>query len=378
MTTFFEFVQQLDLDHVRRIIADAQACDVERVLSREHLEDSDIPVLVSSAAAPYLEELAQRSAAVTERRFGKVISLFTPLYVSNECVNRCTYCGFAGHLQVPRISLSVEQAIDDARILYEEGFRHILLVSGESRHHVNVPYLTELTQKLKDWFDSISIEINTMTTEEYRDLAEVGVDGLTIFQETYDPVRYREFHPAGPKRIYDRRLKAMESGGEAGFRSLGLGALLGLTDWRFEAVMLAWHGRYLARRFWQSRIGFSFPRIREAAGGYKPNSPVTDRDLVQMICAMRLALPDADLVMSTREPASLRDRLIGLGITRMSAGSRTNPGGYSHPDAGGEQFEVVDARSPEEVARVIREKGFEPVWKDFDREFIPGPAASAH
>ena len=369
--SFADVMNKMDLADLWRRIENAGVRDVERALDREHPTPDDLPALFSPAAADYLEPIAQRSAAVTERRFGRVIQLYTPQYLSNECVNRCTYCGFAHDLDVPRVTLTPSQVLDEADILHREGFRHILLVSGEDRRYVNIPYLLEIVEGLHRRFDSIAIEIQPLSGEEYRQLNVAGVDGLALYQETYDPKRYGQYHPAGPKRKYSRRLEAIEHGGEAGMRSLGIGALLGLSPWRLEALLLALHGRYLTRRFWRSRISVSFPRIRTTAADYQPEFPVSDSELVQMICAMRLVLPDAELVLSTREPARLRDRLIGLGVTRMSAGSRTHPGGYTKPeDHEGEQFTVVDNRSPAEVAHAIADKGFEPVWKDFDRGLI--------
>lgn len=369
--TFYDTIHSLDFDALRRRLEACTAADVERALDRDRLADDEILPLFSSAADPFLERIAQRSAAITERRFGKVMQLYTPLYLSNECVNRCAYCGFAHDLEVRRITLTPEQALAEAEILYAEGFRHILLVSGESRRHVPMDTLAEIVAAIHGKFDSIAIEIFPLAREEYARLAACGVDGLALYQETYDPELYKTYHPAGPKRDYQNRLDAIERGGEAGLRSLGIGALLGLAEWRLEAFLVALHGRYLARRFWRSRVGVSFPRIREAAGHYRPPFPVSDRELVQMLCAMRLILPDAELIISTREPAALRDRLVGLGITRLSAGSRTNPGGYGNPASGeGEQFAVSDARSPREVVAMLQAKGYEPVWKDFDREFL--------
>lgn len=368
--TFFDQLAALDLNDLRARITDCTAADVERALTRDRLGEDDVLALFSPAADPYLELLAQRSAAITERRFGKVVHLFNPLYVSNYCVNRCKYCGFAHNLEVERSALTPAEAMAEAQIIYDMGFRHILLVSGESRQHVPMEYLTEVAGALHKKFASVSVEIFPLTTEEYRQLNAAGVDGLTMFQETYDPELYKIYHPAGPKRNYQYRLEAMDRGGEAGLRSLGLGSLLGLNDWRFESVCMAMHGRYLLRKYWRSKLGISFPRIREAAGHFRPEHPVSDRDLVHMICAMRIVFPDADLVLSTREPARLRDRLIGLGVTRVSAGSRTNPGGYGHEEAGGKQFEISDPRSPAEIAAMLESKGFEPVWKDFDSAFL--------
>lgn len=369
--TFLDILAELDFDGIRRQIAYATDDQVERLLQRDTIDDGDLPILFSPAADRMLEQIAARSAAITERRFGRVIQLYAPVYMSNQCINRCRYCGLAQDHETPRLTLSPQQVASEADILHQQGFRHILLVSGEWPALVNQEYLAEVARLLSRKFASISIEINPLGTEQYTELAYNGIDGLAIYQETYDHELYLCMHPTGPKRCYKKRILSMESGGQAGFRSLGIGALLGLGDWRLEAVLLALHGRYLANRFWHSRVSVSFPRIRMAEGGFEPPSPVSDRSLVHMICATRLALPDAELVLSTREPAWLRDRMIGLGITRMSAGSCTNPGGYTHePGDTLKQFEIDDNRPPDQVAAVIDAKGCEPVWKDFDRTFV--------
>jgi 2-iminoacetate synthase len=368
---FSEQVRRMDLDALRDAIYAADEGDVARAVAAGRLSDAQIPALFSPAADAHLEKLAQLSAAVTERRFGRVINLYCPLYLSNECYNQCTYCGFSRELKIHRISLTPEQVEAEGRILHEHGFRHILLVSGEDRRVVNLGYLIECVERLHPMFDSIAIEIQPLQVEEYHTLVEHGVDGLALYQEVYDPVLYSRYHLSGPKRDYSKRLDFIEYGGEAGIRSLGIGTLLGLSDWRFEAAMLALHGRYLARKFWRSRISVSFPRIQGSAQeAFHSSFAVSDRDLVHMLCAMRLLLPDAEMVISTRESAGMRDRLFGLGVTRASAGSRTKPGGYMELDRhDGEQFEVHDQRSPAEVAAAIAARGFEPVWKDFDRCF---------
>jgi 2-iminoacetate synthase len=369
--SFNEEMERMDWARLRQRIEHCDSSHVEQALSREHPTPEDFAALFSKAAVPYLESLAQRAAAITERRFGKVIQLYTPIYLSNECVNKCSYCGFSHELDIPRVTLTPAQLLDEAAILHNEGFRHLLVVSGEDRRQVNIPYLLEIIRGLHQRFDSIALEIQPLPTEEYRQLVEAGVDGLTIYQETYEPQCYAKHHLAGPKRNYKKRIDSIAEGGMAGMRSLGIGVLLGLYDWRSEMVALALHGRYLTKRFWESRIAVSFPRIRPVTGGFQAEHPVSDVDLVQMLCAMRLILPDAELVLSTRESARLRDRLLGLGVTRMSAGSRTQPGGYAHPEQhDGEQFSIEDDRTPEEVARMIAERGYEPVWKDFDRQFI--------
>jgi len=344
--------------------------EVEAALQLEPLDENGFVALLSGAAIPYLEALAQRAEAITRQRFGRTVQLYAPLYLSNECVNRCTYCGFSQELEIPRVTLSVDAVKGEADHLYAEGFRHLLLVAGESPKAVSLDYLVSVAHALRPRFSSLSIEVGTFKAEGYQRLVSAGIDGLTLYQETYQPDAYRTVHLAGPKHDYQRRLEAIELGGLAGFRALGIGALLGLAPWQLEAFALGQQGRKLSLKYWKSRIAVSFPRIRDNAGGQLVSHPVSDRALFQMICAMRLYLPDAELVLSTREPATLRDHLVGVGITRMSAGSRTNPGGYSAHRDSGEQFAIEDTRSASEVAKALLDRGFEPVWKDFDRSFI--------
>jgi len=353
------------------MLSQATAYDVDCALDCESLNDAQIATLLSRAATPYLEAIACRASNLTRQRFGRTTQLFAPLYVSNECVNRCSYCGFSQELSIRRRTLSVPAVITEAERLYAEGFRHLLIVSGEIPRIINLEYLEAVATALRQRFDSLSIEVGSFDLAGYQRLAAAGIDGLTLYQETYLPDIYRRVHIAGPKARFEKRLQVMQYAGQAGFRVLGIGALLGLGPWQHEAFHLAMHGRSLTRQFWKSRIAVSFPRIRENAGGQGVPYPVTDRDLVQMICVMRLALPDAELVLSTRETASLRDDLMGLCITRMSAGSRTNPGGYSDSEGAGEQFSISDQRSASEVSLALCQRGLEPVWKDFDRGFLP-------
>lgn len=280
------------------------------------------------------------------------------------------YCGFNVRNPVTRRTLRVNEAAAEAGYLYNMGFRHLLLVSGEAPHVVSLDYLLKVVEKVRPRFHSVSIEIYPMDVEGYRRLIAQGVDGLVIYQETYNAELYREVHPAGKKRDYHWRLGTPERGGEAGFRRLGIGALLGLGDWRVEGFYLGLHARYLMRNFWKSFVTVSFPRLRPAAGAYHPPNPVSDKHMVQLLTALRLFLPSAGLILSTREPPYLRDHLIPLGITSMSAGSRTDPGGYAHASRAESQFEIADHRSPEEIAGVIRHKGYEPVWKDWDAAYL--------
>lgn len=368
--SFYDVLKDFNWDAVGRDIRARTAGDVVRALGSVNPSIEDFGSLVSPAAEAHLEEMAQRAHSLTEQRFGKVIALFAPLYVSNECTNACLYCGFNVHHVVERLTLSPEDAAREAEHLRKLGFRHVLLVSGEAPRVVTEAYLRGVVRRLRPLFSSISIEIYPMTAEAYASLSSEGVDGLVVYQETYHDAAYRAFHPGGRKRDFRWRLETPERGGAAGFRRIGIGALLGLDDWRIEATCMALHARYLLRRFWKSQVTISFPRLRPAAGGFQPPQPVTDRNLVQMLTALRLFLPDVGFTLSTREGATLRDHLIPLGITMMSAGSRTEPGGYARETGAGAQFEVADDRTPEAVAEVIRQKGYEPVWKDWDPAFL--------
>ncbi len=348
--------------------------DVEAALASRpgSYSPSKLLALVSPAAESYLETMAELSQWLTLQRFGRTIRLYAPLYLSSYCVNRCQYCGFNTDNAFERIRLSIDEALAEAEVLAREGFRDLLLVSSEDREHITVSYLTDLAGELRGRFSFISAEIYQMTASEYGRLFHAGIEGITLYQETYDRPAYARYHRGGPKADYDMRLRGPDDFAAAGMRELGLGVLLGLADWRLETLALGEHAFHLFKRYWKSRISFSFPRLRPACGVTSEafGHLVTDRNLVQMMLALRLCFADAGLVLSTRERRELRDRLVRLGVTRMSAGSRTSPGGYSKRQTGAEQFEVDDARSPAEIAEMLRNQGLEPVWKDWDRAFL--------
>lgn len=352
----------------------------------------DFARLLSPAAGELLETMGQQSQTLTRQRFGRVIRLFAPLYLSNECINNCRYCGFSRDNPILRVTLSEEDVLRETRALKAQGFRNILLVAGEHPKFVSGDYLAESVRAVHTEVPSVSLEVGPMETEGYRPLVEAGADGLVVYQETYDRSLYADMHTAGPKRDFDWRLGTPERAYAAGFRRLGLGALYGLADWRQEAVCVAAHTIHLLRSCWKAQITVSFPRLRPCAGEFEPLTHMTDRELVQLVCAFRILFPDVGLVLSTREPAPLRDGLIPLGITLVSAGSHTEPGGYT--GAGHEkvhltqrgrimestpaeapagrttgatrQFDIADDRSAGEVAARIRHLGYEPVWKDWD------------
>lgn len=344
--------------------------DVEKALSQPpgSYNVEKLLALVSPAAENYLEEMAQLAHQLTIQRFGRTIRLYAPLYLSNFCVNSCLYCGFNKDSKSQRKRLTIEQAVAEADIIASEGFKDILLVSGEDRKFITIQYLAELAEKLRNKFSFISIEVYPMTSSEYAKLFEAGIEGVTLYQETYNRQAYQYYHPEGPKSDYDNRLNAPDRFASTGMREIGLGVLLGLTDWRLETLALCEHAHYLMKHYWQSHISFSFPRLRPAhnVDNLQFRHLLSDKNLVQMILALRLCFADAGLVLSTRERAELRDQLINLGITKMSAGSKTNPGGYSDETGSVNQFEVGDNRNPAEVAAIIKAQGFEPVWKDWD------------
>ncbi|MGI8537862.1 MAG: 2-iminoacetate synthase ThiH [Mycobacteriales bacterium] len=337
--------------------------DLDLALAHPSLDA--LPVLLSAAALARLEELAQRAREVTLQRFGRTVRLFAPLYVSNACLSSCTYCGFSKGLDVARKTLTVEQVVSEARTLVERGFRHLLLVSGEHRIEVSADYLVACVEALAPFVPSISVETQTWSDDTYARLVAAGLEGVVHYQETYDRDRYAQTHLAGWKRDYDRRLASTERAAEAGVRRLGIGSLLGLSaDWRADVSALARHATWLQRAYWRTEITVSLPRIKASAAGFQPLVPVSDAEYVQALCALRLAAPEAGIVLSTREAAPLRDGLARIAVTSMSAGSSTEPGGYLTPGTAQEQFSISDERSPAEVAAMLEAAGYEPVWKD--------------
>lgn len=340
--------------------------DVKRVLSKRRQSPEDLMVLLSPAAEPFLEEMAQKSHELTVQHFGKTILLFNPIYIADHCVNVCTYCSFSVTNQFERKKLSLEQIEIEAKALSNQGLKHILVLTGESKTHTPVSYIVEAVKVLKKYFSSVAIEINPLETDEYRQLVEAGVDGLTVYQEVYNEEIYKSVHVKGPKRDYLFRMDTPERGCEAGIRQINVGALLGLDDWRREAFFAAMHANYLQNKYLDAEISLSLPRIRPHLGDYQPKSIVEDRHLVQAITAFRLFLPRAGITLSTREPEYLRDNLLFLGVTKMSAGAKTEVGGYSQCETGTAQFQISDERSLEEIQQMIREKGYQPLLKDWE------------
>jgi 2-iminoacetate synthase len=358
-----------DFDQLQKYIDASSSLDVRQALMEPHCGLAGLAALLSPAADQYLSEMAHRSAQITAQRFGNTIQIYAPLYLSSYCSNRCAYCGFSAENKIERRVLTMKEAVQEAMILHDRGFSHILLVSGEAPAKLGVSYLEELAHLLKDKFAAISIEVQPLETEEYARLFRAGITAVAIYQETYDRTVYDQVHIAGKKCDFDYRLAVPGRVAEAGMREVGIGTLLGLADWRLESLALGMHLAWLRKNYWRTALTVSFPRLRPAEGDFQPLVKVGERQLSQMIFALRIFDHDVGLILSTREEARFRDGMVGLGPTRYSAGSCTAPGGYSHPEFTGEQFSVGDHRSIGEVCVAIKEKGHDPVRKDWDATF---------
>ncbi len=380
--TFSKIVDGIPMDGLLSHANSATHWDVDSILRKGGAKSlEEFVTLLSPAASEHLEELALLSQQTTRKHFGKVIRLFAPLYLSNECVNICKYCGFSRNNPIPRITLPVEKVKKETQLLAEQGFRSILLVAGEHPKHISNSYVEDCIEACLEYMPSVLLEIAPMETDGYEPLVRAGSEGLVVYQETYHPETYKDLHPHGPKKHYHWRLDAPERGYAAGFRRLGIGALFGLYDWRYEAIKLAAHALHLNKYCCNAQLSISFPRMRPATGEFEPQKQhlLPDKQLVQLLCALRLLLPHAAFVLSTRESPALRDGLIPLGITNISAGSSTEPGAYSDYDTKewkpkrsqpGEQFNIADERSPAQIAELLRQKQLEPVWKDFDTSLV--------
>ncbi|MBI1883104.1 MAG: 2-iminoacetate synthase ThiH [Chlamydiae bacterium] len=364
--SFADTLEKIPLSLLLERSLETQENDFQKSFNRPLKNLEDFLRLISPRGSHHLESLAQASHRLTLQRFGRVIQLYAPLYVSNECVDTCLYCGFSRENEIKRLTLKPLEVRQEARYLLKKGFRHLLLVSGEHPRLTPPEYIREVIALLHKEVSSISLELAPQTKEVYQLWKEAGAEGLVVYQETYQPEEYAEVHLAGKKKNFKWRLETPERGYQAGMKRLGIGVLLGLSDWRKDALALVAHAQYLLKNCWRAQLTMSLPRIRPAAGGFSPKHFIQDREFVQLICALRLTLPDVGIVLSTRESPTLRENLLRLGITQMSAGSRTEPGGYEHPNEAEKQFEIEDTRSPEEIASVIQKQGYEPVWKDWE------------
>ena len=369
-STFYDLFSQTSWDETAAAIRTVTPDEVERAHSRRGAGGlEDFQALISPAAAGYLERMACLSHELTRQRFGNVVRLIAPMYLSNECQNICDYCGFSMSNNIPRKTLTSAEILAETSFLRGQGFEHILLVTGEASRTVGVPYLREALRSLRPHFANLSMEVQPLSQEDYEILIAGGRHAVLVYQETYHPGSYRRHHPKGKKSNLRWRIETPDRLGAAGIKKIGIGCLYGLTDdWRTDAFFTALHLDYLERRYWRSTYSMSFPRIRPHEGQAEPETYVQDIDLVQLLCAFRIFAHELELTLSTRESPVFRDHAFRLGVTTMSAGSRTEPGGYASAEAEKnlEQFSISDERTPAEIAAMLAAAGYEPVWKDWD------------
>lgn len=369
---FSEEIEKISWEKTTEAILSKTEADVARALGKEHCSVDDFMALISPAAAPFLETMARLSKKYTEERFGKTISLFIPLYLTNSCTNSCVYCGFHISNPMPRTVLTFEQMEDEYKAIKKLGpFENILLVTGENPAVAGVPYIARALDIAKKYFSNLKIEVMPLKTEEYKELIEHGLNGVICFQETYHKANYKTYHPRGMKSNFDWRVNGFDRMGQAGVHSIGMGVLIGLEkEWQTDVTMMAYHLRYLQKHYWRTKYSVNFPRMCPAEnGGFQPNYIMSDKELAQLTFAMRIFDHDVDISFSTRETSRIRDNMATLGVTTMSAESKTEPGGYyTYPQAL-EQFHVTDERTAVQIEKALKNVGVEPVWKDWDSSF---------
>lgn len=365
---FQELFDTFSWDDIKASIYSKTNRDVEHALQKVEKRDlEDFKALISPAGASYLEEMAQLSQLATQKRFGNTLQMYVPMYLSNECQNICTYCGFSLDNPIRRKTLSDDEILKEVEVIKAMGYEHVLLVTGEANKTVGVDYLAHAIALCKPHFSNISIEVQPLDQPEYEILLQEGMNTVLVYQETYHREDYKKHHPKGKKSNFDYRIDTPDRLGKAGAYKIGLGVLIGLEDWRTDSFFCAMHLEYLEKKYWRSKYSISFPRLRPFSGGLDPKVEMTDRELVQLICAYRLFDEEVELSISTRESERFRDNIIKLGVTSISAGSKTDPGGYAATKDELEQFEISDERTPEQIAEMIRKQGYEPVWKDWDQ-----------
>ena len=365
MSSFKDVFDTYNWDETLQSIFSKTENDVLRALSNTKRDLEDFKALISPAAKPYLEEMAQLSRQLTKKRFGNTIQMYSPMYLSNECQNICTYCGFSMTNKIPRRTLTDTEILKEVTYIKSKGYDHILLVTGEANKIVGVDYINSALQLIRSQFSNITIEVQPLLQDEYELLIENGLYAVLVYQETYHREEYKKHHPKGKKSNFDFRLDTPDRLGKAGIHKIGLGALFGLEDWRADSFFTALHLKYLQKTYWKTKNSISFPRLRPHSGGLEPKVEMTDPDLVQLICAFRLLDEDVELSMSTRESEVFRNNIVNLGITSISAESKTNPGGYAVAPESLEQFEISDERPTEVITEMLKSNGLDVVWKDW-------------
>ncbi|WP_372808925.1 2-iminoacetate synthase ThiH [Pontiella sp.] len=346
------------------------AADVQRALHADAPNEKTLAALLSPEAAHFLEPMAQRAQTITRRHFGRTISLYTPLYLSNFCNGGCLYCGIAADRKATRSVLDTEHLRHEMEAIRAMHLEELVLLTGERMPEADVDYLETCVSIAAEYVHNVTVEVFPMAEAEYRRLAEAGCTGVTIYQETYDPVVYERMHRWGDKRDFAARVDAPDRALRGGMRTIGIGALLGLADPRHDILCVYRHAKHLLKTYWQAGVSISFPRIRPQLGGFEPDFPVDEKMLAQFVFALRICLPEIPLVLSTREPRRVRDGMAGLGISKMSVASKTTVGGYSEDsEESTAQFEISDDRGIDEFNAMLRAKGLEPVFKNWDATY---------
>lgn len=369
MSSFKDIFDTYDWDDTLNSILNKTEEDVLSALRSTRRSLEDFKALISPAAKPYLDHMVQMSHDLTRKRFGNTIQMYSPMYLSNECQNICTYCGFSFTNKIPRRTLTDEEIIKEVEYIKSKGYDHLLLVTGEANRTVGVDYISNAINLIRNRFSNITIEVQPLDQHEYERLIEDGLYAVLVYQETYHKEEYKKHHPKGKKSNFNYRLETPDRLGKAGIHKIGLGALFGLEDWRADSFFTALHLKYLQKEYWKTKYSISFPRLRPHSGGLEPKVEMTDADLVQLIAAYRLLDEDVELSISTRESEVFRNNIVNLGITSMSAESKTNPGGYVVEKRSLEQFEISDERSTEEITNMLKEQGIEAVWKDWENNW---------
>ena len=365
---FSEELEKISWEQTTRDIYEKTDADVRRALAKKSLDVEDFKALISPAAIPYLEVMAQLSRKYTLERFGKTISMFIPLYITNSCTNSCIYCGFNHNNPMKRTILTEKEMINEYKAIKKLApFDNLLLVTGENPAKAGVDYIERALLLARPYFSNLQIEVMPLKSEDYEQLTHAGLNGVICFQETYNRANYNLYHPRGMKSKFEWRVNGFDRMGQAGVHKIGMGVLIGLEEWRTDVTMMAYHLRYLQKHYWKTKYSVNFPRMRPSEnGGFQPNVVMSDRELAQLTFAMRIFDHDVDISYSTRECAELRDQMATLGVTTMSAESKTEPGGYfSYPQTL-EQFHVSDERKAVEVDAALRALGRVPVYKDWD------------
>ena len=373
--TYMDDMEQIPHEILDKVVAeinsyraeDYTASDVIRAIESDSCSLEDFKALLSPAAEPFLEQIARKARLETRKHFGNSAYFFTPIYISNYCENYCIYCGFNCHNKIKRAKLSMEEIHEEMKAIAETGLEEILILTGESRKASDVKYIGEACKIAKKYFKNIGIEVYPMNSDEYRYLRECGADYVTVFQETYNSDKYETLHLAGHKRIFPYRFNAQERALMGGMRGVAFAALLGLDDFRKDALGTGMHAYLIQRKYPWAEISISCPRLRPIINNASINpKDVHEKQLLQIMCAYRIFLPFAGMTISTRECAEFRDNVVGLAATKISAGVSTGIGSHSESeDKGDAQFEIADTRGLEEIYESLKKRGIQPVMNDY-------------